>query len=165
MSFQGASSCFTRQSTNDVCLSFRGKDTGTNFTTYLYTALCQQGIRTFMDDDFLLSGEKISLAFLKAVEASEISIIVFSKNYPSSRFCLDELMIILELRKTKKQQVLPVFYDVDPYKVPDQTNSVGKAFAELEEKFKDDKMKVEGWRAALTEIAEFGISFNVKVTH
>jgi hypothetical protein len=35
-------------------------------------------------DDMLRSGEKISLALLEAIEESEISIIILSKNYASS---------------------------------------------------------------------------------
>jgi uracil phosphoribosyltransferase len=47
-------------------------------------------------DDMLRSGEEISSALLKAIEESAISIIVLSKNYASSRWCLDELVKILE---------------------------------------------------------------------
>ncbi|XP_059455267.1 disease resistance protein RUN1-like [Corylus avellana] len=97
----------------DVFLSFRGKDTRKNFTAHLYAALRREGIHTFMDDK-LRTGEEISPALVKAIEESEISIIVLSKNYTSSRWCLDELMKILECRKTRRQKVLPLFYDVDP---------------------------------------------------
>jgi len=52
-------------------------------------------------DDKLRSGEEISPSLLKAIEESAISIIVLSKNYASSQWCLDELMKILECRKTR----------------------------------------------------------------
>ena len=136
----------------DVFLSFRGEDTRNTFTAHLYAALGRNGINTFMDDK-LKTGEEISPAFLKAIEESQISIIVVSKNYASSRWCLDELMKILECRKTWGQQLLPLFYHVEPSDIRHQTNSVGEAFAELEERFKDDEMKVKGWKMALTEVA------------
>jgi hypothetical protein len=136
----------------DVFLSFRGEDTRKTFTAHLCAALRQKGIHTFMDDK-LRSGKEISPALVQAIEESEISIIVLSKNYASSRWCLNELMKILECRKTRGQQVLPLFYDVDPSEVRNQTNSVGEAFAKHKERFKDDVMKVKGWKTALTEVA------------
>ncbi|XP_059455272.1 disease resistance protein RPV1-like [Corylus avellana] len=77
-------------------------------------------------DDELRSGEEISLTLLKTIEESKISIIVLSKNYSSSQWCLDELMKILECRKTMGQNVLLLFYGVDPSEVRNQTNSMEK---------------------------------------
>jgi hypothetical protein len=136
----------------DAFLSFRGQDTRRAFTAHLYAALRRNDINTFMDDK-LRSGEEISPSLLKAIEESAISIIVLSKNYASSQWCLDELMKILECRKTRGQRVLPLFYHVHPSEVRHQTNSVGKAFAELEEWFKDDQMKLQRWRTALSQVA------------
>ncbi|XP_059429066.1 TMV resistance protein N-like [Corylus avellana] len=62
-------------------------------------------------------------------------------------------MTILNCRKTRGQQVLPLFYDVEPSELRNQTNIVGEAFAKLEEKSKDDEMKVEGWKAAIRDVA------------
>ncbi|GLT53804.1 hypothetical protein SLA2020_270500 [Shorea laevis] len=147
-----SSSSFSSSFIYDVFLSFRGEDTRKTFTAHLYAALRRNGINTFMDNK-LRSGEEISPALIKAIEESEISIIVLSKNYASSRWCLDELMKILECRKTRGQNVLPLFYDVDPSEVRNKTNNVGEAFAKLEERFKDDKMKVKGWKEALRDVA------------
>jgi hypothetical protein len=159
MAFYGSSSSssfsspFSFVSRWDVFLSFRGKDTRKTFTAHLYAALLRNGINTFIDDNKLRSGEEISPALVKAIEESEISIIVFSKNYASSQWCLDELVTILNCRKTRGQQILPLFYDVDPSEVRNQTNIVGEAFAKLEKRFKDDEMKVEGWKAAIKDVA------------
>jgi hypothetical protein len=136
----------------DVFLSFRGEDTRKTFTAHLCAALRRAGIITFMDDR-LRSGDEISLALVKAIEQSKISIIVFSKNYASSRWCLDELMKILECRETRGQQVLPLFYDVNPSEIRHQINCVGEAFLALEERFKDDEIKVQRWKTALTQVA------------
>ncbi|XP_059450929.1 disease resistance protein RPV1-like [Corylus avellana] len=128
--------------TYNVFLSFRGEDTRKTFTAHLYAALRRKDINTFMDDK-LRSGEEISPALLEAIKESAISIIVLSKNYASSQWCLDELMKILECRKTRGQQILPLFYHIYPSEVRNQTNSVGKAFAKLEERFKHDQMKLQ----------------------
>jgi hypothetical protein len=71
-----SSSSFTRQWTYDVFFSFRGEDFPNNFTTHLYTALVQNGINTYIDND-LKRGENISPALYKAIEESRISMIVF----------------------------------------------------------------------------------------
>ncbi|XP_042477365.1 disease resistance protein RPV1-like [Macadamia integrifolia] len=132
----------------DVFLSFRGEDTRKNFTDHLYTALLQKGINTFRDDDELKRGEDIASELLKAIEKSRISVIVFSKNYASSRWCLDELVKIIECREIG-QMVLPVFYDVDPSDVRKQSGIFGEGFARQEERFKVETEKVESWRRAL----------------
>ena len=137
----------------DVFLSFRGTDTRTNFTNHLYHALIRHGIRTFLDDSELPRGEEISPTLLKAIENSRISVIVFSENYASSRWCLDELVHILECRKSKGQMTRPIFYKVDPSDVRHQTNSYGAAFADHTRKYKNDLEKVQRWRTALTEAA------------
>nr|XP_023915153.1 TMV resistance protein N-like [Quercus suber] len=131
----------------DVFLSFRGEDTRYGFVSHLYKALDQQGIRTFIDDN-LHRGENISEALLKTIENSSASIIVFSKNYASSSWCLDELVKIIKCT----QKVLPVFYQVDPSEVRKQTGDFGKALAKLEKKIKD-KTKIQRWRDALSEAA------------
>ncbi|KAM7462108.1 hypothetical protein LguiA_030229 [Lonicera macranthoides] len=116
----------------DVFLSFR-EDTRRNFTDHLYDALTRAGIRTFRDDDQLPRGKHISFQLMKAIEESRISIIVFSKNYASSRWCLNELVKVLECKNTRGQLVPPVFYDVDPSHVRKQTGNFEKAFAGYEE--------------------------------
>jgi hypothetical protein len=138
-----SSSSSTRRWTYDVFLSFRGKDTRDNFTAHLSDALRRKGINTFIDDDELKRGEEISPALLKAIEESRISIVVFSQNYASSKWCMDELLKIIE---TKGQMVLPVFYKVDPSDVRHQKNSYKDALAEHD-------MKVQSWRTTLTQVA------------
>ncbi|VVA40777.1 PREDICTED: TMV resistance [Prunus dulcis] len=150
-----SSSSFTHDSswTYDVFLSFRGEDTRTNFTDHLHEALVRKGIRTFIDRE-LVRGEEISPALVRAIEESRISLIVFSENYPSSRWCLDELVKILQCKESKQQIVLPIFYKVDPSDVRKQTNSFGDAFKGLiQSKFKDDKKKVLIWKEALRQAA------------
>ncbi|TQD73785.1 hypothetical protein C1H46_040695 [Malus baccata] len=136
----------------DVFLSFRGEDTHTNFTDHLYKALVDKGINTFIDRQ-RTRGEEISLALLQAIEGSRISLVIFSKNYASSRWCLDELVKIRQCKKSKQQIVLPVFYKVDPSHVRNQTSSFGVGFTKLQGKFKDNKKKVLMWRRALREVA------------
>ncbi|KAG8633641.1 hypothetical protein MANES_18G125400v8 [Manihot esculenta] len=141
------------KSSYDVFLSFRGADTRPNFTSHLYAALNRKNITTFIDDS-LERGEDISLTLLKVIEESKISVIIFSENYASSRWCLDELLKILECMKTMGQFVIPIFYHVDPSDVRNQTGNFGEAFAKRKERCKELSIdRVERWSNALREAA------------
>ncbi|KAM3357090.1 hypothetical protein P3S68_023804 [Capsicum galapagoense] len=67
----------------------------------------------------------ISPALEEGIENSNISIVVLSTKYASSRWYLDELVKILGCKEKLKQRVMPIFYDVLP-------NEVGKQIGELE---------------------------------
>ncbi|KAF3616833.1 putative TMV resistance protein N-like isoform X2 [Capsicum annuum] len=149
---QGESSSASLHFSYDVFLSFRGEDTRKTFTGHLYSRLCQVGINTFIDDEELRKGEVISMELEKAIEVSRVSIVVFSKNYASSSWCLDELVKILECRHKLKQLVLPVFYDVHPSQVRKQTGCFGEALVALKER-SFGVQRMDKWTDALTEAA------------
>ncbi|KAH1147277.1 hypothetical protein GYH30_042446 [Glycine max] len=64
-------------------------------------------------------------------------------DYASSRWCLDELVTILECREKYGQIIIPVFYYVKPTDVRHQMGSYENAFAEHEKEY---KTKVDNWR-------------------
>ncbi|KAJ4722981.1 Disease resistance protein (TIR-NBS-LRR class) [Melia azedarach] len=136
----------------DIFLSFRGEDTRYSFTSHLYAALCRKHIRTFIDDQ-LIRGDEISQSLLNAIESSSISIIIFSKAYASSGWCLDELVKIVECKNKYGQIVIPIFYHVNPSNVRNQNGDFGNSFSKLEERFKDRLEKLQRWRIALREVA------------
>ncbi|XP_062028691.1 TMV resistance protein N-like [Rosa rugosa] len=79
---------------------------------------------------------------------------MFSEDYASSKWCLDELVkILLDCKKSYEQMVRPVFYRVDPSDIQNYRGSFGKALANHECKFKDNMEKVQIWKAALKEAA------------
>ncbi|KAL2329129.1 hypothetical protein Fmac_022556 [Flemingia macrophylla] len=143
----------------EVFLSFRGEDTRHTFTCHLYGALVRKGIHTFMDNGELKVGDQLASVLLKAIEESRMSIVVLSENYAASSWCLDELVHIHDCIKSKRQQVWPIFYKVDPSDVRYQNGSYGEAMTKHETKFGKDSEKVQKWRSALTDIA------NLKGTH
>lgn len=143
----------SRKSSYDVFISFRGADTRFNFTDHLFSALQIRGIVAFRDDTKLKKGESIAPELLRAIEASRTFIVVFSNNYASSTWCLRELQYILHCVQLSGKRVLPVFYDVDPSEVRKQSGSYKKAFAQHEERFKQDTEVLQGWRTALTQVA------------
>ncbi|KAK9932826.1 hypothetical protein M0R45_020048 [Rubus argutus] len=152
---QGSSSSNTSRSgcNYHVFLSFRGEDTRKTFTNHLYKAFVKAEFSTFLDDDKLPRGEDIKLELKKAIQQSRSSVIVFSKNYASSKWCLDELMMILDHKRTSTDHVvLPVFYDIDPSHVRKQSGSVAKAFAGHQKT--QSLEKLNAWRAALAQVAD-----------
>ncbi|XP_020419642.1 TMV resistance protein N isoform X2 [Prunus persica] len=151
MTNRGASSSsarFTKSRKYHVFLSFRGLDTRSNFTSHLYSNLRLQGIKTFMDDDELRRGEEISNALLTAIEDSKISVVVFSKNYASSKWCLDELVKILDCKESNQQLVIPVFYKVNPSNVRNHRGSFGDALANMD---CNNVEKLNRWKEALSQ--------------
>ena len=137
----------------DVFLSFRDKDTLNSFTNPLYDALERRGIVTFRDKEKLETGKSISPEFMKTIEESRFAIVILSRNYASSTWCLDELVKIIRCMKEMKMMVLPIFYDVDPSTIRKQMGTFAQAFAKHEENFKDCMDKVQAWRTALREVA------------
>ncbi|XP_054811514.1 disease resistance protein RUN1-like isoform X4 [Prosopis cineraria] len=134
----------------DVFLSFRGEDTRDNFTSYLYEALCNANIHTFMDVK-LDKGEQISPILLRTIEESKISLIIFSKDYASSSWCMEELVHILECKKKFGRIVIPIFYKVDPSNIRKQNGSFGEGFAKLKQKFRQSQDKVQKWTNVLIQ--------------
>ncbi|XP_031286850.1 TMV resistance protein N-like [Pistacia vera] len=135
----------------DVFLSFRGEDTRKSFINHLYNAFKQKGLHVFRDDKELERGKPISPELLHAIEESRSAVVVLSKNYASSTWCLDELVQIVHCKNIK---FFPVFYNVDPSMVRKQTGEYGEAFVKHEETFREDIGKVQTWRDALTKVAD-----------
>ncbi|GJW40993.1 disease resistance TIR-NBS-LRR class family protein [Tanacetum coccineum] len=130
----------------DVFLSFRGEDTRKNFVDHLYNALEDKGIYTYKDDEKIKQGKTINNQLIQAIKDSIFFIIVFSKKYASSSWCLDELVEIMDCQKTGEQTAYPVFFDVEPTEIRKQSGAVKEAFAEHKKKEAAGK-----WREALKE--------------
>ncbi|KAL8262632.1 hypothetical protein R6Q59_023981 [Mikania micrantha] len=146
----------------DVFLSFRGKDTRNGFTDHLYKALKDAGIITFLDDEEIETGEPLKPELEGAIRSSRASIVILSKNYASSTWCLDELVLIIQQKKDHEQIVIPIFYHVEPTDVRKQQNSFEEAMADHKQKMEAETnaekrsqlaQKMESWKTALTEIA------------
>ena len=146
------SSSSTRYWKYEVFLSFKGEDTRYNFADHLYAALKQKGIITFRDEEELKRGKSISKLF-EAIEESQIAIIIFSKNYASSKWCMKELAKINECRKEIGLIVMPIFYNVEPSDVKKQTGTFEQAFIDHQKCFEVNIKEVETWRTALKEVA------------
>ncbi|XP_058746938.1 uncharacterized protein LOC131619917 [Vicia villosa] len=94
----------------EVFINFRGKDTRSNFVSHLYAALSNAGVNTFLDDENLQKGKELGPELLRAIQGSQIFIIVFSENYIHSSWCLDELSQIMKFHTHKDRVIMPVFH-------------------------------------------------------
>jgi hypothetical protein len=150
--YTGASSSMVSLKKYDVFISFRGEDTRKKFTSYLYDALCKK-VLTFIDENELEKGDEISSTLITSIEEAYVSIVIFSEDYASSKWCLNELVKILECKKDQGQIVIPVFYEIDPSHVRNQVGSYGQAFKKHEQDSRQSKDKLRKWRNALTEAA------------
>ncbi|XP_042500185.1 disease resistance protein RPV1-like isoform X2 [Macadamia integrifolia] len=156
-----ASSSSTHLKKYDVFLSFidgdfdgegDDDDSSRNFIDQLYEALIQRSYRIFTDEDNKRNlDDHITSEFVKTIEESKVSIVVFSKNYGSSIWCLDEVVKMLKCKRDMGQTVLPVFYKVDPSHFRKQNGILSETFAGYEERFRSEMEKVKRWREALTE--------------
>ncbi|BFG41731.1 hypothetical protein CerSpe_280050 [Prunus speciosa] len=104
MAASSSAAAIPTQEKYDVFLSFRGEDTRYTFTSHLYAALCAKKIKTYIDD-ILERGEEIAPSLLEAIEKSKLSVIIFSKNYASSTWCLDELVHILRCKERARREL------------------------------------------------------------
>nr|XP_043609298.1 disease resistance protein RPV1-like [Erigeron canadensis] len=154
----------------DVFLSFRGTDTRNNFTDHLHKALLDANIDTFLDDAEIQTGEDLKPELENAIKSSRASVIVLSENYATSTWCLDELALILEQRRTCKHIVIPIFYHVKPTDVRKQQGSFGDAMRQHKNKMEAETdaerksqraQKMEKWEKALVEVADLkGVEAN-----
>ncbi|PWA81671.1 NB-ARC domains-containing protein [Artemisia annua] len=136
----------------DVFVSFRGEDIRRNFMDHLFNDFKQKGIFAFRDDNELPKGEEISPHLYKAIEESRFLIVIFSKNYASSTWCLRELVKILECKQIEdpKHEVRIIFYDAKPDVVRKQKRSYAKAFAKHDDL---NRTEVDKWKEALSMAA------------
>ncbi|XP_057749654.1 disease resistance protein RUN1-like isoform X2 [Arachis stenosperma] len=152
-SIQSLASSSTRPK-YDVFVSFRGEDVRNTFADHLFAAFRRNGIVAFRDDRNLMQGQHISTELVQAIEGSQVLIVIFSKNYATSSWCLQELAKMLDCSNTiTEPNLLPIFYDVTPSEVRKQTGDYGKALAEHEERFKDNSKMVQQWRESLLQVS------------
>ncbi|KAG7650473.1 Winged helix DNA-binding domain superfamily [Arabidopsis thaliana x Arabidopsis arenosa] len=134
----------------NVFPSFHGPDVRKTLLSHMRKQFDFNGI-TMFDDQGIERSEEIAPSLKKAIKESRISIVILSKKYASSSWCLDELVDILKRKKAMKQIVMTVFYGVEPFEVRNQTGEFGIAFNETCARKTDEER--QKWSKALNEVA------------
>lgn len=83
-----------------------------NFISFLEKELKTAGIDAFIDNKET-RGKDITVLF-RRIEESKIALVVFSRRYMESEWCLNELAKIKERVDEEKLVAIPIFYKVKP---------------------------------------------------
>ncbi|RID72707.1 hypothetical protein BRARA_C04586 [Brassica rapa] len=135
---------------HDVFPSFRGEDVRKNFLSHIKKEFKRKTI-TFFNDNGIERGESIAPELIRGIRGSKIAIVLLSKNYASSKWCLEELVEIMNCREELGQTVMAIFYEVDPSNVKKLNGDFGKVFRKTcEGKSKED---IRRWKQALEKVA------------
>ncbi|EFH41519.1 predicted protein [Arabidopsis lyrata subsp. lyrata] len=132
----------------NVFLRYSRQDIQINFLDYLIAALRKNVIP---------SSKRYGIKITQEVPESRstISIILFTINYASSSWLLNELVETAKSNEDVSHMVIPIFHpDLDPLDVREQTGEFGRRFEETcKNKTEDEKQQ---WRRALTDISSIG---------
>lgn len=130
-----------------VFINFRGKELRGNFISHLEGALSQAEIKYYIDTKETPS-EDLSILFTR-IEQSEIALCIFSSMYAESKWCLDELVKIMEQVGKDKLRIVPVFFNVTPEDVKEQKGEFGrKLYGEGRRK----RPNIPDWENALQSV-------------
>eukprot|EP00253_Pinus_taeda_P014484 PITA_14484 len=147
----------------DVFINHRGPDVKRTLATDLHNRLCKHDLRVFLDQQELQEGEKITPQIESAIRTASVHIAIFSPRYADSRWCLDELLLMVETMSKSSSTIIPVFYGVNPAELRWTRSKNGvyaRALCVLEEKKTShnlpryDNNTIEKWRKALSEVAD-----------
>ncbi|KAL1219131.1 Disease resistance protein TAO1 [Cardamine amara subsp. amara] len=145
-----SSSSLSCKWTHHVFPSFRGEDVRRNFLSHIQKEFRRKGIIPFIDNE-IRRGESIGPELIKAIKRSKIAIILISRNYASSKWCLDELVEIMNCKRDLGQTLFVIFYEVDPSHVKKLTGEFGAVFkTTCKGKTKKD---IARWRQAFADVA------------
>ncbi|KAG2313347.1 hypothetical protein Bca4012_027910 [Brassica carinata] len=146
-----SSSSRSRDYSYNVFASFHGADVRKTLLSHIREQFNRNGI-TMFDDQEIERSATIAPSLTKAIKESRISIVILSKRYASSGWCLDELVEILECKRGMGQIVMTIFYGVEPSHVRKQIGDFGIAFNQTCARKKPTDEQKQKWINALNDV-------------
>jgi len=139
----------------DVLINFHGEDIRKKFVSHLDSSLSIVGITTFLHHENAVKPMHIQQPIL---HLCRVAIVIFTKTYSESAWCLHQLEQIIKWHQTYCRHVLPVYYEIQPSDVRLQKGDFGEAFkATAQQTFSGQQLEhaVSRWSHALTKAASF----------
>lgn len=147
-----------------VYINHRGTDARNTLGSHIYRRLRAHGLRVLLDPAELQDGDDLIAQIVGAIRTASLHIAILSPHYAESSWCLDELVLMLESGSI----IIPVYYHVQPGELRWTSRGKGvyaKALHRLEmktsfdpqtqeEKPRYDSGTIEGWRNALSNVAD-----------
>jgi len=101
------------------------------------------------------AGDDLTGQIKGAIATASVHIAIFSPKYADSKWCLEELVLMLESGTT----IIPVYYHVKPSDLRIWTGKgevgvYGRALRDLEKKKRYEPNTIEIWREALSSVAD-----------
>ncbi|CAH2046355.1 unnamed protein product [Thlaspi arvense] len=146
---------------HQVFVNFRGDELRCGFVSHLVEALKRHGTNVFIDK-FEKKGEDLTNLFVR-IEESTIALVIFSRRYTESTWCLDELVKIKQRADQGLLKVIPIFFKVEPVTVKQLRGAFGDQFRDRVWEYRCDKPRVQRWKEALASLScKIGLTFNKK---
>ncbi|CAL9241848.1 unnamed protein product [Arabidopsis halleri] len=130
-----------------VFINFRGKDMRNGFLSFLEPAMREANINVFVDKHEVVGTDLVNL-FVR-IQESRVAVVIFSKDYTSSEWCLDELAQIKDCIDQGGLNVIPIFYKLAPSSVEEIKGDFGDTFRVLKRKYKNEPERTQKWEEAL----------------
>ncbi|EFH39237.1 phloem protein 2-A8 [Arabidopsis lyrata subsp. lyrata] len=144
-----------------VFINFRGKDVRNGFLSFLEPAMREANINVFIDKHEVVGTDLVNL-FVR-IQESRVVVVIFSKDYTSSEWCLDELAQIKDCIDQGGLNVIPIFYKLAPSSVEELKGGFGDSFRVLKCKYKDEPERTQKWEEALKYIPKIkGLTLSEK---
>lgn len=116
---------------HQVFINFRGVELRYSFVSHLVYALRTAGINVFIDKDEQRGEDQAVL--LHRIEESKIALVVFSRRYTESKWCLNELVKIKECVDAHKLVAIPIFFKVRPAELNELLNQACESHGDVYE--------------------------------
>lgn len=134
-----------------VFLNHRGPDSKNNLASLIHGELTNRyGLSVFLDKKEIRTGDQNINAIEAAIQRASVHITIFSESYAQSKWCLDELCMILKSVHNSNKKIIPVFWDVEPSHLRHIENGAyNAAFEKHQSEGRVPTAQIEEWKKAL----------------